>query len=657
MKNKKGFTLSELIVALVLGVVLLASLIPFLTMAQKGAFFTQETTRLNQVGDSIYQYIGNLLKDAEEVYLGDNDSHKPADPENWNAIAVSPEGLLTVNGNTLYDEAYQEKCTLVLTATGSDRNRLTLGVALQNQADRPQYEKTSAFVLQNLAAAGFGQTQGIVGVPLLSNVTSQTNPDTAKALVIWFQSASTALLEFDPGATTPTLPTPNPDELTVVLPKTLSVPVKGTAELISYVSLPAGATNVRYTWDWGTSSTHFSHATLNPTPTGHTLTGILATVDFTLPVTLTVTCQTPTGAKSASDVCQVTVGGEQSENGFGLYIATDHNYYEHGGWVIDITGDTLLFPLTNWPRNPGDHVFGAWPFPSDEAERPSISTVFQGLTGAWDYNVIHAGTEFRPNYNQSTAAIEWLNNTAATVRPGDDDRILTMTSTAAQGKEGFVKLTYVTTGDKVWNPGNELVAPRTEASVNILYYDADKKFSETLTFLDVDGSPLLDNNIAVSNVPGETVTVKYTLAVTDSDPAFLNVAKTTLTGAKLHLLHTKDVYGVNDVFDINCINPVAENDPVLFKDANGLCTINDAQGQQKKRNCFSTLLLESSESGKLVFTTTFNLTVNIPTSTGPDGEIFPLVRELYFNNGILLYHENVGPNGPLPKLSMTVKNP
>lgn len=153
-KRKAGFTIVELIVAIVMACILLAALTPLLTLAQNGSYKAQRSTRVSQAGDAIYEYVAGLLKTAERVYIGDDSTYRPDDWESWNRIRVSKEkahGVLTVNDTAVYPLEYQEGCALTLTVMGQSRNQLQLLVALgDNGSAEELYTKTSALTLSNL---------------------------------------------------------------------------------------------------------------------------------------------------------------------------------------------------------------------------------------------------------------------------------------------------------------------------------------------------------------------------------------------------------------------------------------------------------------------------------------------------------------------------
>lgn len=288
MKRKKGFTLIELVVTMVIGCILMVSLTSILTLAQNGTYQTQRGTRATQAGEAIYEYIANQLKYAERVYIGDDGSHKPADPASWNAITVSADGengLLTVNGTQVYPLDYQEDCALTLSAAGRDRDQLDLTVALaDNRSSGTLYSKSSAITLSNLEGNGFGQTEGIVGAFLTadgfgSGTTIVETGATVGKLVIYYKGGGSTIPVFNPDGGQQPQPTPGPSALSVLLPSRLDIEVGKTEILNSYVTLPTGATNVTYTWSFD-SNDKFSHTpadSTGPNATSYALTGIKIT--------------------------------------------------------------------------------------------------------------------------------------------------------------------------------------------------------------------------------------------------------------------------------------------------------------------------------------------------------------------------------------------
>lgn len=306
MRAKKGFTLIELIVAMVLATMLLGALIPLLVTAQKSTYDAQKKTRAAQAGEAIYTYIAGQLRSAERVFLGDG-TQAPADPpaEQWNQITVGANGCLSVNGVTPYPESYQEGAALTLTAQGHDRTALDLTVRLGDL-----YDKTSSFSLQNLIRTGFSQTEGIVGQALSAPAAS------GGALTIYYLGGDGAVSVFptpdpDPdGSHTP----PAEDQLTVtILNKSLRVKAGETAEVRAYIHVPAGK-NVTYEW------TSAEDSFVTPVVTSSPLTGelnasgtvILAVYGTKVteegkPVTVALKATVSETAESKQDACAVTV--------------------------------------------------------------------------------------------------------------------------------------------------------------------------------------------------------------------------------------------------------------------------------------------------------------------------------------------------------------
>lgn len=326
MKRKAGFTLIELVVAIVMACILLASLTPLLTLAQNGTYTAQRSTRAAQAGDAISEYIMNLLKNAERVYIGDDGDHKPDDWAQWNSISVSKsgkDGLLAVNGATVYPLEYQEGCALTLSALGDNRDHLTLGVALgDNRSSDTLYSKQSSVRLAGLEQNGFGQLEGLTGAQVWCDGfpgEPQTigTASNVRSLVIYFKGDGSLLPEFTPGAGgAPADPTPGPSAFSVTLPARMEVEVGEQTSLRGYVTWPQGvdaASKGKAFWELSASGNGYLSITNEDTgvfPTAH-LYGLNATApDQPVRVTLTVTCTVNGVPQTASATCDVTVWQE-----------------------------------------------------------------------------------------------------------------------------------------------------------------------------------------------------------------------------------------------------------------------------------------------------------------------------------------------------------
>lgn len=307
MRTKKGFTLIELIVAMVLATMLLGALIPLLVTAQKSTYDAQKKTRAAQAGEAIYTYIAGQLRSAERVFLSDGTA-VPTDPpaEKWNQITVGADGLLKVNGVTPYPGSYQEGAALTLTAQGHDRTALDLTVQLGEL-----YEKTSAVSLQNLIRTGFSQTEGVVGKALSAQQT-----DAGGALTIYYLGGDGSVGVFptpdpDPDSSHTT---PAEDKLTVtVLNKTLRVKAGEEGTIQAYIHVPAGKTA---SFAWVQSPTGYLTFTETATPATGTLTAS-GTVTMKVygtkvteenkPVQVTLQATLTDATETKQDSCAVTV--------------------------------------------------------------------------------------------------------------------------------------------------------------------------------------------------------------------------------------------------------------------------------------------------------------------------------------------------------------
>ncbi|WP_418710335.1 type II secretion system protein [Allofournierella sp.] len=330
MKRKAGFTLIELVVAIVMACILLASLTPLLTLAQNGTYTAQRSTRAAQAGDAISEYIMNLLKNAERVYIGDDGAHKPGDWEQWNRISVSKsgkDGLLTVNDAAVYPLEYQEGCSLTLRALGESRDQLTLGVALgDNRSSDTLYSKQSSVRLAGLEQNGFGQLEGLTGAWMWvdgfpSELQTIGAVSGVSSLVIYFKGGGSPLPEFTPGAGgAPADPTPGPSAFSVTLPARMEVKEGDQAPLRGYVTWPQGVDEVsKGNASWALSSGGDAYLYIMEEATGVFPSAHLYGQAVTPPgqpvrVTLTVTCTVNGVKQTATATCDVTVWKEQNAN-------------------------------------------------------------------------------------------------------------------------------------------------------------------------------------------------------------------------------------------------------------------------------------------------------------------------------------------------------
>ena len=362
MKRKAGFTLIELVVAIVMACILLASLTPLLTLAQNGTYTAQRSTRAAQAGDAISEYIMNLLKNAERVYIGDDGAHKPGDWEQWNRISVSEsgkDGLLTVNDAAVYPLEYQEGCALTLRALGESRDQLTLGVALgDNRSSDTLYSKQSSVRLAGLEQNGFGQLEGLTGAWMWADgfpreLQTIGAVSGVSSLVIYFKGGGSPLPEFTPGAGgAPADPTPGPSAFSVTLPARMEVKEGDQAPLRGYVTWPQGLTDAQKeqavmnaSWQMISPSGAAEYLTVTGIATAvptleAQLFGIKAT-DKTDPVTVKVTLSVIVDGKTltASATSLINVWKDQAANMQLRYMSpTD------GQWH-NVVANKLCLPL------------------------------------------------------------------------------------------------------------------------------------------------------------------------------------------------------------------------------------------------------------------------------------------------------------------------
>ncbi len=222
MKHKKGFTLIEVVVVIVLSSVLLAGLVPLLPVAQKQMYRTQNTTSASQVGESIYKYIVDTLDTADQIWIGDNKNNQPDPSTNsagWSKLTVE-NGVLLLNGAAVYDANYQNGCMLTLSANGIGRTNIELGLELTKvtgEQSEVLYTQSSAFSPARMNTSSFSCIQGSIGTEIATMSYSSGQISTLGSvpqLVIYFQSAANETIPvFTPvqtPTTQPTAATPSP---------------------------------------------------------------------------------------------------------------------------------------------------------------------------------------------------------------------------------------------------------------------------------------------------------------------------------------------------------------------------------------------------------------------------------------------------------------
>ena len=403
MKRRSGFTLIELVVAMVLGGMLSAVLVPILPIAQKQNYQAQNTAAASQAGESIYSYVVDLLNSADRIYLGDDSDH-PENPEDWNQLSVNENGLLTLNGATVYGQDYQNDCNLILQAQAQGRNSLSLTITLQQIKGEQAtlYQRTAAFQPSTLNAQVTGALEGITG-QLLSTRTTFANQQgqaeaqvaTSENLTIYFTGASPEDLPILPDET------PVPDEgfspvvsnqpsstMLILLMSSGRVDLDeehSTKSITTTLTFPADAdpNTLQLNWSWkaqngqqgsGTNNEYFTVSISEPVKDEqagkwvYTLTfTALKSTPYAVELHADASCQKIGGTAedllTAHDFTTVTVTLPESSPSPSLTptpapstppVQTgDLGIYRTNGWsklenMPSVSGRTILIELTDW---------------------------------------------------------------------------------------------------------------------------------------------------------------------------------------------------------------------------------------------------------------------------------------------------------------------
>lgn len=324
MKHKKGFTLIEVVVVIVLSSVLLAGLVPLLPVAQKQMYHTQNVTTASQAGESIYKYIVDTLDTADRIWIGDNSSNKPSDYQNWNTLTVQ-SGTLLLNGASVYDEDYQDGCMLTLSANGLGRTNLELNIELTKVTGSETevlYTRNSAFSPAAMSTSAYACIEGSIGSEISTMRYSADGVNTRSGnseLVIYFQQAqNTTIPTFTPNTSpAPDVPpTAEPSALTVTLQSTLELSANETKSLVPTVTLPQNTdfSTVSYQWSGIEQNSGFTATPQygeNGNITRYEITGVSSTKQR---VTLTVSC-TANGIEYTQTVsCTIVVSQPESSS-------------------------------------------------------------------------------------------------------------------------------------------------------------------------------------------------------------------------------------------------------------------------------------------------------------------------------------------------------
>lgn len=174
MKNRGGFTLAEIMVAVMLGGILLLIALPLILTEQRIGRKLEENANTVMVGDAIFEYVKDELTYADRVFIGDNEENVPPEDEEWKAIYVSGK----------VKDLSQKQARLVMEACALEPCRLRLTVRLMD-GEGIIYERTEELDLLNLPLHENGRIEGYTdGV----RTTAPMEEGGEKPLVLWYQN-------------------------------------------------------------------------------------------------------------------------------------------------------------------------------------------------------------------------------------------------------------------------------------------------------------------------------------------------------------------------------------------------------------------------------------------------------------------------------------
>ena len=526
--KKRGFTLIELIVAMVMAVLLLGALVPLMTLSQKSNYDGQRQTRVNQAGEAIYEYVAGQMRAANKVFVGygapgGTDALYPDDWETWNRITVDENGQLAVNGAAIYPADYQQACTLQLEARGRDRTVLDLSVRLADARGEGNkgllYEKESAVTLQNLTLDAFAQAEGLAGVSLSAGTAGDTEA-TAEAygpLVLYYKADDMTISPFptpggdvDPGG-----PGGGPaaGSFNVFLsPTQVTLKVDASQKVQATVTKPAGWGEPTYTWAWADDA----YAAVAQNGAAATVTGKKPTGDEAKTLSLTVRVTDGEGlAHEKTVTATVRVVEEKPDEPTGEFILVTKKNQSTPDWSYgdddnrDVNKQTLYWDVNDLPQ--GFSLLG-------------LKNQYGGqmLTGTWSVN--------------SDAAQAFQD---ACKTPDNKNAFYCYRGKPATG---VVTFTFTSDGGSIGSADALKELKGQWATVTIVFYDpAD--ISASLTFEEnaqtAYTAPYPDDDTAITSVKAATVHV-HLEAKTDAMQALL---PSLLTGASISLDHVGGWYG------------------------------------------------------------------------------------------------------------------
>lgn len=583
--KKRGFTLIELIVAMVMAVLLLGALVPLMTLSQKSNYDGQRQTRVNQAGEAIYEYVAGQMRAANRVFVGygapgGTDALYPDDWETWNRITVDENGQLAVNGAAIYPADYQQACTLQLEARGRDRTVLDLSVRLADARGEGNkgllYEKESAVTLQNLTLDAFAQAEGLAGVSLSAGTAGDTEA-TAEAygpLVLYYKADDMTISPFptpggdvDPGG-----PGGGPaaGSFNVFLsPTQVTLKVDASQKVQATVTKPAGWGEPTYTWAWADDA----YAAVAQNGAAATVTGKKPTGDEAKTLSLTVRVRDGEGLVHEKTVtATVRVVEEKPDEPTGEFILVTKKNQSTPDWSYgdddnrDVNKQTLYWDVNDLPQ--GFSLLG-------------LKNQYGGqmLTGTWSVN--------------SDAAQAFQD---ACKTPDNKNAFYCYRGKPATG---VVTFTFTSDGGSIGSADALKELKGQWATVTIVFYDASK-IETALVFSETKQTTFTDNYTDDMAVGTEAASALLTLRAADRET---RAVLAELLGTATVTLRTADYSGW-------------PADPLLQRPAASVLPVPDTMG-----SCSVQMTMRYARTMRPVSTTNLSevfqpITAEITTSTG-----------------------------------------
>jgi len=125
VKNNKGMTLVELIVALAISAILLATISGILYTSLKAFNEINKSNEDKIIGDTIYEFVANRISTASGVEIKDEQT---VIINNSDTISINSKGRLLYNGIDLYGDVFYENRTLSISVSKNSSDTVNIYV-------------------------------------------------------------------------------------------------------------------------------------------------------------------------------------------------------------------------------------------------------------------------------------------------------------------------------------------------------------------------------------------------------------------------------------------------------------------------------------------------------------------------------------------------